>query len=53
MQGDEEHYVKGQTIKDIVFDIYDGFDKENHIVTLYTSSFTETDFGEYYDWEKK
>lgn len=53
LQGDEEHYVKGQTIKDIVFDIYDGFDKENHIVTLYTSSFTETDFGEYYDWEKK
>lgn len=53
LQGDEERYVEGQAIKDIIFDIYDGFDKENHIVTLYTSSFFETDFGEYYDLEGK
>ena len=53
LQGDEERYVEGQAIKDIMFDIYDGFDKENHIVTLYASSFTETDFGEYYDSEEK
>lgn len=53
LQGDEEYYVKGQAIKYIVFDIYDGFDKENHIVTLYTSSFTETDFGEFYGLEEK
>lgn len=39
-------------IKYIVFDIYDGFDKENHIVTLYTSSFTETDFEEFYGLEE-
>lgn len=52
LQGDEERYVEGQVIKDIIFDIYDGFDKENHIVTLYTSSFTETDFGEFYGLEE-
>lgn len=52
LQGDEERYVEGQAIKDILFDIYDGFDKENHIVTLYTSSFTETDFGEFYGLEE-
>lgn len=52
LQGEEECYVEGQAIKNIVFDIYDGFDKENHIVTLYTSSFTETDFGEFYGLEE-
>lgn len=52
LQGDEERYVEGQVIKDIIFDIYDGFDKENHIVTLYTSSFFETDFGEFYGLEE-
>lgn len=53
LQGDEECYVEGQVIKDIIFDISDGFDKDEHMVTLYKTSFLEADFGEFYGLEKK
>lgn len=52
LQGDEERYVEGQAIKDIIFDIFDGFDKDKHVVTLYKTSFLEADFGEFYSLEE-
>ena len=53
LQGDEERYVEGQAIKDIIFDIFDGFDKDEHMVTLYKTSFLEADIGEPYGLEEK
>lgn len=53
LQGDEERYVEGQAIKDIIFDIFDGFDKDEHMVTLYKTSFLEADFAEFYGLEEK
>lgn len=53
LQGDEERYVEGQAIKDIIFDIFDGFDKDEHMITLYKTSFLEADFGEFYGLEEK
>lgn len=52
LQGEEECYVQEQAIKDIIFDIYDSFDKESSMVTLYKPSFLEADFGEFYSLEK-
>lgn len=32
---------------------FDGFDKDEHMVTLYKTSFLEADFGEFYGLEEK
>lgn len=52
LQGEDDCYIENQEIKDIVFDIYDDFDKESGMVTLNKPSFLETDFGEFYSLKK-
>lgn len=51
LQGDDNCYVAGQTIKDISITFYDGVNGSEHNVTLETPAFADADLGEYYDLE--
>lgn len=51
LQGDDNCYVAGQTIKDISITFYDNTNGSEHNVTLETPAFADADLGEYYDLE--
>lgn len=52
LQGDEDSYVEGQTVKNIELTLYDATDSSRKVV-FEKDAFKEADLGEYYDiaWE--
>lgn len=48
LQGDEESYIEGQTVKNIALMLYDVTDSTRKIV-FKKDAFKEADLGEYYD----